>query len=161
MAIKYSQSWVCSTHPSIGKCNCHYSSSLHNPRERIPHEPQELQEFYLLQNTQKDNSPQNSNFLVGLILRVTEGNSMNGRRKRKIRLKLWNLFLFQLVVAKNDQPLLSSLAAETFFATSQILENLLNRNVLLHSTEKETQTPERKKKKNSTTHQWNQKRHSV
>jgi len=56
-------------------------------------------------------------------------------------------------VAKNDQPLLSSLAAETFFATSQILENLLNRNVLLHSTEKETQTPERKKKKNSTTHQ--------
>ena len=47
-----------------------------------------------------------------------------------------NLFLFKFVVAKNDQPHLSSLTAETFFATSQILKNLLNGNVLLHSTKR-------------------------
>jgi len=73
---------------------------------------------------------------VGLILRLTKGNSKNGKRKEKKKTKTMNLFLFKLVVAKNDQPLLSSLAAETFFATSKILENLLNGNILLHSTEK-------------------------
>jgi len=44
-----------------------------------------------------------------------------------------NLFLFKLVVAKNDQSLLSSLGSETFSATSQILKYLLNGYVLLHS----------------------------
>jgi len=52
-------------------------------------------------------------------------------------------------VAKNYQPFLSSHAAETFFATSQVLENLLNGNVLLHSTKKETQTPQRKEKQHN------------
>ena len=100
--IKNSQNWICSTHPSIGKCNCHYSSSLHNPRQRIPHKPQELQELALLKNTQKDNSPQNSNFLSGAHS-TSDKEKFHGQKKKKReknKVKLWTFFSSSLLWPK-------------------------------------------------------------
>jgi hypothetical protein len=38
------------TYPSVGEDDGHDSGGLHDPGERVPHEPQELEQFTLLQN---------------------------------------------------------------------------------------------------------------